>query len=84
MQGAPFIVSLSTKAISFVSSLIAGTSRDKCHTKQHDHEQGNSVHRNSVRTAKETLHIIVNMNNQQKKFKSKTAGKVHRLVMLIE
>jgi len=79
-------VSLSTEAISLVNSLIAGASRDKCHVKQHDYEQGHSVrvHRNSVRTSKETLHITFNKNNQQKKFKSKTAGKVQRRVMLIK
>jgi hypothetical protein len=82
IQGVPFIVSLSTEAMSLVNSLIAGTSRDKCHVKQHDHEQGHSVHRNAVRTSKETLYITVNKINQQKKFESKTLGKVQRLVTL--
>jgi len=43
-----------------------------------------TVYRNSVRTSQETIRITVNKINQEKKFKSKTAGKVHRLVMLIK
>ena len=72
-------MSLNTEVITLVNFLVVRTSRDKCHVKQHDLEQGRSIHRNLVHTSQE-LHITVNKIDQQKMFKSKTAGKVQMLV----